>query len=193
MTGNNNKQKGFSMVELLITGFVFSVIFGVATSTFVNAIRVQKYNMAHQQLLDQTSYAIEYMARALRMAKIDEGNDCGLGSDNNYKITIAGGYSIRFKNYNDECQEFKWMDLNPVDTIRETLVVDIGGRLSNVPLNSSNYTVTKLQFSIGGEKRSGDNLQPRVTIFMELEDNRLMNNNPIINIQTTVSQRNLDE
>ena len=103
MTGTDKKPitkksgAGFSMVELLITGFVFSVIFGVATSTFVNAIRVQKYNMAHQQLLDQTSYAIEYMARALRMAKTDNG-DCEVANRVNYKV-FANGRGIRFRNY----------------------------------------------------------------------------------------------
>jgi Tfp pilus assembly protein PilE len=192
MIGSNKKQKGFSMVELLITGFVFSIIFGVATSTFVNAVRIQKYNMAHQQLLDQASYAMEYMARALRMAKVDTpGSGCGVGNNVNYKITGIGD-TISFKNYNDECQSFSWVDLDG-DTVRDSLVVTIGSRLINVPLNSANYTITKLQFSIAGERRDTDIYQPRVTIFMELKDNKLTNGNPTIRIQTTVSQRNLDE
>jgi prepilin-type N-terminal cleavage/methylation domain-containing protein len=190
MTGDN-KQKGFSMVELLITGVVFSIIFGVATMTFVNTVRVQKYNMAHQQLLDQTSYAVEYMARSLRMAKVDDGS-CGVGNGINYKI-IGGGKGIVFKNYNDECVEFFW------DNAVQQLTVNISGppvgvgyRLNGALLNSSNYPVTMMEFSIDGQSRA-DNLQPRATIFMQMQDTRLMNNNPKITVQTTVSQRNLDE
>ncbi len=191
MTGDSNKQKGFSIVELLITGFVFSIIFGVATSTFVNAVRVQKYNMAHQHLLDQAGYAMEYMSRSLRMAKVDDGS-CGVGNNVNYKI-IGGGKGIVFKNYNDECVQLFWND-----TTKKLIVyissspIGSGVRLNNVPLNSNNYPATRVQFSIDGEGQS-DNYQPRATIFLEMEDNRLTRDNPRITIQTTVSQRNLDE
>lgn len=190
MTGNNEKKHGFTLVELLITGFIFSIIFGVATSTFVSAIRIQKYNMAHQQLLDQTSYAMEYMARALRMAKVDTGS-CGVGNNVNYKLVDAG-VTIRFKNYNDECQEFSWVDLD-LDGNLETIVVTIDGRLEDVPLNSPDYLATRVEFTIGGEKRDTDDLQPRATVFMELQNNILREDKPKIIMQTTVSQRNLDE
>jgi len=169
------------MVELLITGFVFSVIFGVATATFVNALRVQKYNVAHQQILDQTSYAIEYMARALRMAQHGGSVSCTSGA--NYMIS---GARIDFVNYKGDCQHFLW------DTGSNQIKVGGGSFASDTALTSTRYTVNNLTFSKAGDG-GGDSLQPRVTIFMELEDNKLMNNRPKIDIQTAVSQRNLDE
>lgn len=190
MTGNC-KKKGFSMVELLISGVVFSIVFGVAMAVFVNTTRVQKYNMAHQQLMDQASYTIEYLARSLRMAKREDTGSC-IGQYFTY-IIVGGGKGIRFKNYQDECVEFFWDDV--AQELRITITDDflLGPfRLNAIPLNSSNYPVTKLTFSIDGERQT-DSLQPRATVFMEMEDIRLMSNNPRTSVQTTVSQRNLDE
>lgn len=172
---------GFTMVELLIAGVVFSVIFGVTTIVFVSTIRIQKYNMAQQQILDQASYAIEYMARALRMAQ--HGGSIGCTNGANYLIS---GARIDFVNYKGQCQHFL------LDTVSNQIKVGGGDFTSDTPLNSTRYTVNNLTFSKTGDS-GGDSLQPRVTIFAELEDSRLMKDNPRINIQTTVSQRNLDE
>jgi Tfp pilus assembly protein FimT len=182
MTGKYN-EKGFTFVELLITGFIFSIIFGVATATFVGAVRIQKYNVSHQQILDQSSYAIEYIARALRMAKNGGSAACTNGA--NYKIS-NGGKRIDFLNYNDKCQHFLW------DTNLNQIEVGGGDFSSDTTLTSSRYTVNDLSFTVNGDS-AGDNLQPRVTIFFELKDNRLIQDAPVMDIQTTVSQRNFDE
>jgi len=70
---NIKMNKGFTLVEMLITALVFSIIVGVATGLFISAIRLQRYNLTYQRLLDQTSYVMEYTARAIRMAKKDIG------------------------------------------------------------------------------------------------------------------------
>ena len=202
MTGRDKKQRGFSIVELLIAGFIFSVVFGVATSTFVNAIRVQKYNMAQHQLLDQTSYAIEYIGRALRMAKTDDGT-CGVGNGRNYKVA-GSGRIISFKNYNDECELFEWDDFDN-DGDFDSIIVTIADidpanplanfRLEKVPLNSGNYRVTDARFYIEGELQT-DDLQPRVTVFMEFSRDTPISpwgaSSISLKVQTTVSQRELD-
>ena len=180
MTGSN-KQKGFSMVELLITGVVFSIIFGVATITFVNTIRVQKYNMAHQQLMDQASYAIEYMDRAIRMAIKDDGF-CGFAGQN-YKVSDENR-KIEFKNYKGECQEFFW-DTN--DNQLKVYKADFGASL---PLTSDDFEITSFNFQVSGDN-TGDRFQPRITLSMDIRG-KGSDQQPRIKIQTTISQRNLD-
>ena len=64
----NKLNRGFTLIEMMITVLIFSVIVAAVIGVFVSAIRIQRYNLTYQQLLDQTSYAMEYMSRAIRMA-----------------------------------------------------------------------------------------------------------------------------
>lgn len=189
MTGVSNK-KGFTLVEMLITAVVFSIIFGAAVATFASAAKIQKYNLSQQQLLDQGSYAMEYMARALRMAQKDDNstlNGACAGLGQNYKISNSGK-RIDFVNYNGVCQHFLWDSNSGSSQIR------VGGSVfnSDTPLTSDKYAINNLSFIVNGDSL-GDTLQPRVTIFMNMQDNRLPQDKPKIKLQTTVSQRNLDE
>ena len=77
------KFRAFTLIEMLIAVVIFSIIIGAATGVFVSAIQLQKYNLAYQQLLDQTSYAMEYMSRAIRMAKRNEGPVCSFSDSKN--------------------------------------------------------------------------------------------------------------
>ena len=80
-----NKNKAFTLIEMLVAALIFSIVIGAATGVFVSAIKLQRYNLAHQQLLSQVSYAVEYMDRAIRMAIKDDGF-CGFASQS-YKVS----------------------------------------------------------------------------------------------------------
>ena len=186
MNGNNQNKyrKGFTLVELLIAGVVFSIVFGSAMGILVWSMKWQKYNMSHQQLLNQSSYTIEYMARALRMAQKDDGS-CGF-NDQNYNLSSIGtgtNNKITFMDYAGNCKEFYW------DTVANQIKVTKLGSFMDEPLTSGDYEVTKLEFVVAGD---GDpDKQPRVTILMEIQDKNLPDK-PKVKVQTTVSQRNLD-
>lgn len=181
MIGIDKKNKGFTIVELLVTSVIFALVFGSAIGIFVQAIRLQKYNLSHQELLNQTSYAVEYISRALRMAQRDDGT-CGFAGQN-YNITDSGA-RISFRNKNGVCQSFYWHRTN------SQLYVSGGGFSSDLPLTSDSYELVDLRFIKYGDS-SGDNLQPRATFFMKIRDKNLKDKPQVI-IQTTVSQRNLD-
>lgn len=174
-------KNGFTIVELLVTSVIFALIFGSAIGIFVQAIRLQKYNLSHQELLNQTGYAMEYIARALRMAQTDDGT-CGFNGQN-YNITDSGA-RIFFKNKNGICQSFYWHRNNG------QIYVSGGGFSSDLPLTSDSYELVDLRFVKYGDINL-DFLQPRVTFFMKIRD-RSLKDKPQVIIQTTVSQRNLD-
>jgi len=175
------EHKGFTLVEMMVSMLIFSIIVGVVTGLFVSAIRLQKYNLAYQQLLNQTSYAMEYMARAIRMARKDDGT-CGF-SGKNYQWTDN---SIEFQTYDGECQTF-YLDLGN-GLIKATKTGENG--YNDIPLTSDNFRVKSLNFKVSGDD-PGDGFQPRVTIFIEIEG-RGRSPQPRIEIQTTISQRNFD-
>ena len=178
---NVKMNKGFTIIEMLVVITIFSIVIGSATGVFIWAIRLQRYNLAYQQILNQTSYAMEYMSRAIRMAKKDLDGSC-INWNTNYEI-IGGGSGIKFENYNLQCQEFS--------LVGEQLVVKFDGG-SAIPLTSTDFNVASLKFEITGETQPpGDTNQPRATIFMEVEGKNL-SPLPRIKIQTTISQRDLD-
>lgn len=174
------KERGFTLVEMMVAIAVFSIIIGAVSGLFISGLRGQRNALASQRLLDQTSYALEYMSRALRMAKKQTSDlpPCLSSSGLNYEIDNS---HLRFINHleNDDCQEFFLED----DKLKQKK----GGETFD--LTSPKLEITSLNFSLSGQSQE-DNLQPKVTIFLNVKGKGL--GEPRINIQTTISQRNLD-
>lgn len=165
---------GFTLIELLVTVAIFSLIVVAAIGVFVQALKAQRHSLATQALLDQTSYLVEYMSRALRMAKKDSLGTC-IDAELNYKIV---GNGIKFLNYKDECQKF-YLEGNQLKEERG------GGTIT--ALTSPSLKVSNFNLNLLGETQN-DNLQPRITFFLEIEGKE----GAEIRLQTTISQRNPD-
>ena len=172
------ENKGYTLIEMLVAITMFTVTVGAISGIFISAIRTQRRILATQELLDQTSYVLEYMGRALRMAKKDSNGTC-ITAGNNYE-NPSGISSIRFIDYNGVCTEY-FLDTGQ---LKKTA----GGTTSE--LTSTKLYVNSLKFNLSGELGS-DILQPRVTIFLEILG-RGTTERPKIQIQTSISQRPLD-
>lgn len=175
----HTSQKAFTLVEILVSVFIFSLVVAITAGVFVSGLRAQKRALQTGQLLNQMSYATEYMSRALRMAKKDLNNDCGIGAKMNYNTTLRGG--LRFKNYNNECQEF-YVDGNG-QLKEERAGVDSA-------LTSNDFEVTVFNIGPPDSWDQNDSLQPRITLFLETKPEG--QDSPKLQLQTTISQRNLD-
>lgn len=182
-------QGGFTLTEMLVAISVFVVVLGIVSALFADIIKSQKRALANQELLNQTSYVLEYIGRAIRMAKkddIDGPNCCLLGDKVNYELTRAG-QGIVFRNYEDQCQEFFW-------DVSDHRLKEIKGGVGPTPLTSADSDVTS--FKIGPSDswdQEDDYDQPRVTLFLDIKKLGFPSGEePKIKIQTTVSQRNLD-
>ena len=150
----------------------------------VSSISIQKKNLAIQRLLDQTSYALEYMSRTLRMAKKQTSDlpSC-ITQDYNYELT-RGGYGIKFIDKEDVCHEFYW------DSSSKQLK-EVKGTQEGV-LTPEELEVTDFKINLSGEYGEDEN-QPRVTILLRIKGREgLVEQLSEIKIQTTISQRRLD-
>ncbi len=194
-------QRGFTLIEMMIAMFVFSLIVGSISGLFITGIRGQRSTLARQRLLDQTSYTLEYMSRALRMAMKQTSDlaPCLLENGNGFNYEIPSEYQIggnpklgtglKFinnleKDLDDQCQIFF------LDSVSGQLMQTKGG--VTLPLTSDKLKITSLKFFLSGESQT-DNLQPRVTVFLEIKGKgQKIEEQPLMKIQTTISQRNLD-
>jgi type II secretory pathway pseudopilin PulG len=94
---NFQKQKGFTLVELIVVMAVFMLIVGVAIAIFLSIIEGQKRILAQEQILSQVSYAMEYMSKGLRMAKRDTNGDCLVYTNSDYSISdYFPGYNFLY-------------------------------------------------------------------------------------------------
>lgn len=181
-----NKQKGFTIPELLVALFMFSLIIGGATNLLLSGIAGQRSSLAMQELLDQSSFALEYMTRSLRQAKKDIGPTCLTVRGVNYELTQEGS-GIRFINIGGQCQEFRLTQ----DRIEEVFWVE-GGISSQAFLTSDDLAVTSLQFLLQGAGQD-DDAQPRATLALEIESKGgKLSAKADLQLQTTISQRNID-
>jgi len=187
-------QKGYSLIEILVAVTIFTIVVAAPTGFFVGSLKGQIKSLASQKLLDNTSYALEYMSRSLRMAQkeldcseITNPATCSClktqGYGYNYENPDGDVAAIRFINYKGECQKF-FLE---------------GGRLKESKAGAENYLTSaeldmiSLKFSLLGQSQS-DTDQPRVVFFLDIKGAKGQKPElqPQIKIQTTISQRNLD-
>ena len=187
---------GFTLVEMLVAIFVFITVLGASSAIFVDVIRNQKRALANQELLNQTSYVLEYMGRAIRMAKKDDldGRSCLSGNKVNYEF-IPFEQGIKFKDYKDEyCQEFFLECAGGNCRLKERKIeISTGTLLPANYLTSADLNVVSFNIGPSDSWDQGDSDQPRVTLFLDIEKLGFpFGEEPEVKIQTTISQRNLD-
>lgn len=179
-------RSGFTLIELIVGLTVFVLVVGAIIGIFISGIRSQRELLAEQDALNQLSFAMEYMSRALRMARRENGTFNCLTTDFNYE-NPAGDSSIQFINHlqDDDCQKF-FLDGKTLKYVKDA---GVGGINEELVLTSPNIVIDELKFELKGEAKDDSpepNSQPRITIFLETSA-------PLeIRLQTTISQRNLD-
>ncbi len=180
---------------------VFLLIIGVAVGIFISVVQNQRKILSEQELINQASYAVEHMSKALRVAKKDTIGDVTQGgclgvdyAGYNYMLTrpVNGFYTgIKFINSsdNDACQEF-FLDGYVLKEIKN------GSPSAGVAVTSEKLKINSIRFVINGDGRienfvDAPGIQPRVAIFLDIQvagDTQ----QPAKKIQTTVSQRNIN-
>jgi len=170
MIGDNTK-KGFTLIELLVSVAVFALAVSSVSGLFASSLKIQRRSIAYQQLLDQTSYFLEYMSRAVRMARKDLSGACTGTAKLNYAFA---GQCLKFRNSKDQCQQF---------CLEGVRLKDQNGNY----LTSGDLEVLSFNVSLSGQTQN-DNEQPKAAISLDIKGRE----NSKIKIQTTISQRNLD-
>lgn len=199
-------NKGFTLIEIIVVMAVFLFVIGAALTVFISMAESQRRILSEEEILNQASYAEEYISKALRMAKKDDDGSCTGETGYIYKLTrndASNFYKgIKFLNQSDidsegnpVCQEF-YLDSDGILKERR-------GSDDPVAMTSSKLNVNYIRFGINGASgcygteacpdgaSSNDDFQPRITLLFNFQvagDSQ----EPERIIQTTVSQRNLN-
>ncbi len=182
-------KKGFTLIEILVAISIFFIVIAAPTGLFVGSLKGQQKALSTQELLDNVSYNLEYISRALRMARKDLAGDC-IGEGSNYESPGQDISKIRFLNYRGHCQEFLlYNDRLGIKISTDENEENLGEFL---PLTSDDLEIESVKFQLSGQEQ-GDIFQPQATIFLKIRGKGLSPElQPEIKIQTTITQRNLD-
>ena len=192
-------KRGYTLIEVMVAVGIFTIVIAAPTGFFVSSLKGQQKALASQEVLDETSYALEYISRSLRMAKKELNceskltpNTCvclkNAGYGTNYELIHEDEKKgIKFTNYRNQCQEF-FLDIND-NRLKE---VKDGGEA--IPLTSDDLEIVSFKIVPQDSWGQNDNKQPKITLFLEVKgiESARPELQPKIQIQTTISQRNLD-
>lgn len=162
-------ERGFSIVEVVVTTLIFSIIVIIVATNFVDLLSLQRRGLAAQTIQEEALFAIESISREVRVSQIQGPDDLSCNSANltiTHPINGPTVYSVSS------------------GIISKT----VGG--STFPITSSKVKFSRLNFCTSG---SGiDNRQPRVTIVASVQTASGLDGLRF-DIQTTISSRDLRE
>lgn len=195
----NKKEKGFTLIEVMISTALFSVIMIIGITAVLSVNNTYRKTRTMRSAIDNVSFMMEDMARNIRLGYLyrcinSTANDPEIEEPLN---TPPGDYSCRgiaFEPY--------W---NPVPgDIGDQVIYYIGDDgdifkstngivLDGAPMNSIDVKIDPLKsgFTIVGSESNTDAVQPMVLIRINgtAQGSRSSTN---FNLQTTVSQRLID-
>lgn len=185
-------QKGFTLIELLVSLFIFSLIIGGVINSLLTSVTLQRRIIADQKMFAELSYTLEYMSRTLRMARKDINGTCTGTRNHNYTL-LEGGNTIRFLNFDNECQEFSLRLIGNVTSTSERIATSSNSTAlpsTFIPLTSANVTVTRLEFNNAGSAWHSPAMnQSKIAISLVV---RPRIGGSEMAFQTVVSQRKLN-
>ena len=182
------------MIELMITISVFSIFITVGLQLLSSALLSHQKALEKVELLNQTSYGLDYITRCLRMARKDLAGNC-IAQKFNYENPNNNLSAIRFLNSRGKCMEVALEELGPVGqrfkaiTIKKSTdsrAANLGGSIS---LTSKGISVEGLNFKVTGQSQN-DFIQPSVSVALKIKGRSPKPQEMLI--QTSVSQRDLD-
>lgn len=194
----NNKNKGFTLVEVLVSLFVFSLLSVAISSVYIAFSKAQTRTKVSQKLLNDMQYSMEMMAREIRNNEIvDFDPDCTelLGDDYGSCILFKkeDGSVSAFATSTDDSLYYLNLTLNteegqiyyPSDNTSITKLLD-------EELNNANINLLKFDISPNTNpyEDESNNEHPRVTIGLDVDyvsDREVEQINYFL--QTTVSSR----
>src|SRR3989344_4711048 len=192
------KEHGFTLVEILVALGIFLLIGGAAFQFLFSSFAIQRNTLGRQMLVNQLSFVVEYMSRAVREAEKDLAvsvGDCLTTGDHlNYEV-LNGGTTLRFLDKQNRCREI----------LLNTSTYAIQERISPPPpdnkaiqlgapvdLTADDIEVQDLYFFIDGEEQT-DRQQPRVTFFIKAQTKGYAPEAQAkTQLQTTISPRRYD-
>jgi prepilin-type N-terminal cleavage/methylation domain-containing protein len=184
-------KKGFTLIEVLVSVSIFTIVMLVATGAVFTIVGANKKTHSLKSVMTNIDFAIESMARDMRVGSKYICNDIG--------NCQSGASTIRYK-ANRDVDGGGYSAGDSMDQIEYSL--GSGGNVGRImkkfwstaqpafPITAAEITITNLKFYATGVT-AGDGLQPKVVITIQ-GNAGLGDAKSSFNIETLVTQRSID-
>lgn len=173
-----SRKAGFTLIEMLVAVFVFSVIMTIATGAIFSIVSANKTSQALKSVLDNMSSALDSMSRDIRYG-------------GNYFASSEKEFSFEDRNGNPVIYVFDPPNLSS-SLLPDEAVFRCDGSISDrtcFRLTAPEVHVRKMSFYVKGED-AGDQSQPRLLMIIDGYA-KAGSAQTDFNIETMVNQRNL--
>jgi len=198
----NKARSGFTLIELMVAVTIFSMVMTVAAGTMVSIVDANNKARALQSVMNNLNFAVESMTRNMMFgSKYHCGSDAENVIASNLTPANCTGDPVSPQSemtfvHNDGQRVFTYR-LN--STTGQLEVMQTGPSIINsqfVGITSSEVKINSLKFYVTGsgqESSLASSLQPRVLIVISGEAQTKDKVISEFHLQTTVSQRTLDQ
>lgn len=170
---SRSSSAGFTLVEMIVAIFVFSVVMVIATGALASIIGANRKAQAVKSVMNNIAFSVDSMTRALR---VGTDYDCGVSS-----CALNGSESLTFTDVDGREIEYRFNE----GTGQIERSIDGAGFLA---LTAPEVVIERLRFYVDGVDADG---QPRVLIVVSGHAGAGRAETSF-DIQTLVSQRILD-
>ena len=177
-------KEGFSLIEMLVSIAIFSVVIVISVSALLSLMDANRKAQSLKSVMNNLNFALETMARniATGLAYYCDDDIDPLPSGTRDCQNGAIGLALT----NDQSDRIGYR-LNGSVLERQ---VTLSGNW--IPLTSSEVLIEDMRFYVTGTTAS-DSVQPSVTISIRGKVNESFDTGSVFNLETTVTQRILDE
>ncbi|MBU6370773.1 MAG: prepilin-type N-terminal cleavage/methylation domain-containing protein [Patescibacteria group bacterium] len=159
----HSREKGFTLVEMLVATAIFTVVMTSAIGALVSIIGANDRSQSLKTVMDNVSFAVGQMARGIR-----SGTSYACSIDGTtWTASCSGGSAVQYLDPSGDTIEYKFLQssaLAPGMGNLETLCTGANcagvSGWQSVTAPTSTVTITNMAFSVYG----GANVQPRVVI-----------------------------
>lgn len=192
---NLNENKGFTLVETMVSLVLFATVIAIAIGGFVNALRAQRQVTLLLATQSNVSLSLEQMARDIRTGYLFCHDGAHVGGVATCNIAPETCVSDGAPDPTFTCTDLNYFSAtgdNVEYHLRNgSLEKGIGGTFQSVTGN--NVNVKYLTFIIQGNTE-GDQWNPRITVTVGVApsstDQGLTNS--VLNLETSISARPID-
>lgn len=165
MKKSNKIKKGFTLIEMMVSVFIFSLIITATVVVFAGYVKTHKYSRIVQRNLEGVQFAFNYMAKTLRVSDvIDEGS---MHTDRIFTYSDANQTCTTFYFYNDSIW-YKTLKLSDVPVGVPGKVGEKCGKssayalVSGVRLTTGKIDHARFEYSYTSRGDESTNIPPTV-------------------------------
>lgn len=183
------KNRGFTLVELLVAFSLFVLILGGVLTGVQTAVKAQRDMLEKQAAIEELSLAMDYVSRAFRGAKKDLIGSCIPGGGWTFQVTNR----IRWLDRNEQCRElFQDSGHDLFERISNDNTANFGAPRRII---ADDFDVDVIWFRVHGEYQGDagnpDHVQPHITLAVLVRSDK-PGNRPLASMQTTITTRTID-